>query len=247
MTFIGTGKTLLAQAVANECGATLFAVRPSDVLSKYQGESERYLRDLFDNAQRLRKAIIFFDEFDSIAVARGRLGSEEGHSRRLLAELLIQLSYNRQKFQPSTREDESKQSSEVRTSVCIIAATNRIEDIDDAILRRFDSKIGVHLPSHDDRVELLESFLEGIDTNLSEDDMHQVAGMTQDWSGSDLESLCREAAMNPMRSVLSYLTGNVDPTMSIPAVTIRDFGINILPIISHCRLYLLFIYLFIYS
>ena len=219
----GTGKTLLAQAVANESGAVLMSLRPSDILSKYQGDSERYLRDTFEAARKAKRAIIFFDEFDSIAIARSGSSSEEGNSRRLLSELLIQLTHNKQ-INTTAAVD-----SEGTNQVVVIAATNRIEDLDEAILRRFENKIYVGLPSCAERIDMVMQFMKEIALQLSVNQLNEVARMTEHWSGSEIESLCREAAMIPLRAILPYsATVPRDLDLNIRAVTFEDFGIKII-------------------
>lgn len=124
----GTGKTMLAQATACESMAAFFAVNPSEILSKYQGESEKYMKNLFKKAHTVPRAIIFFDEFDAIAMTRG--GADEGaQGRRLLAELLLQLTEWKQK-KCTTGGGQVSQ-------VVVIAATNRIEGTDYSIVLIF--------------------------------------------------------------------------------------------------------------
>eukprot|EP01041_Mallomonas_annulata_P012929 gene12929-27274_t len=176
----GTGKTCLVQAAACEAKATLFSIRPSDVLSKYHGESERYLSGVFEKARQTKKAIIFFDEFDSIATARG--GSDDsGQHRRLLAELLLQLTYNKQHTSTSSSTSSSM------CSVIVLAATNRIEDLDEAIIRRFDAKIYVGVPDIASREELLDHYMTGIDMTLNEAEIRELASKTAGWSGAEIE------------------------------------------------------------
>eukprot|EP01034_Spumella_vulgaris_P028175 gene28175-34991_t len=255
----GTGKTLLAQATAAEAGAVFFAIRPSDVLSKYQGDSERYLRGVFDSARAVPtgKAIVFFDEFDSIALARG--GADEGaQARRLLSELLLQLTHNKtlqdesranestigQGLAESKRgvsvisgggsgskrgytqqhdsDDEDEDGDETdpplstlslhpleggaagQGQVVVVAATNRLEDLDEAVLRRFESKIYVAVPDKSAREAMLLHNMRDITCDLSGEALSQIADMTFGWSGSDIETLCREAAMSPVREVFNY-------------------------------------------
>ncbi|CAM9242807.1 unnamed protein product, partial [Laminaria digitata] len=124
----GTGKTTIAQAASQEAGAAFYSVTPSSILSKYQGESERVLHQLFDDAKQSKPSIIFLDELDALAPSRD--AQDDVQSRRLLAELLLQTSQLRPKDQ-----------------VVVIAATNRMDDIDIALLRRFHSRIFVGPPS----------------------------------------------------------------------------------------------------
>lgn len=335
----GTGKTLLVQAVSAEAGATLFSIRPSDILSKFQGESERFIRDLFASARRNTgtsgtKSIIFFDEFDSIALSRGSSGEDTQNSRRILAELLLQLTCEKQRQKlieqengcmsyssasggevtpaslPYTSESSTMKWTDIVVSNChsdimldggeegkimppsavgasqthtsdqsnstnnacdvtatsaspnavaqpcmvvVIAATNRIEDIDEAVLRRFECKVQVGVPDLDTRATMVGGysnscsggniqymcgddidlgegmhtlahtppphdtsehyFLQGVEHSLSREDVRWIAEKTEGWSGSELENLCREAAMIPIRSLypmmsLSLRAGN---------------------------------------
>ena len=190
----GNGKTLLAQATAGESSATLFCVRPSDVLSKYHGESERFLSRLFEAARQVDRAVIFLDEFDSIACSRG--GGEDGaQSRRLLSELLLQLTHQKQLQQARCSG---------AGNIAVIAATNRLADLDEAVIRRFDAKVCISLPELQQRQCLLEKYLAGIDHSLAGDDLLRVAHLCEGFSGSEIETLSREAAMAPLRAQFSY-------------------------------------------
>lgn len=187
----GCGKTLIAQAAACEARASFFPVKPSDVLSKYQGESERYIRGIFEKAGKAKRSIVFFDEFDSIALSRG--GSDDcAQTRRLLSEILLQLNLLKSK----------RQTNEI--NVVVIAATNRLEDLDEAIIRRFDIKIYCGSPDLNSRHELISRFLSGVDAVVDDADIHEIATKTVGWSGCDIEDLCREAAMIPVRSIFHY-------------------------------------------
>ena len=159
--------------MAYECCAELFILNPSDILSKYQGESERFIRDTFRRARAFPRAILFFDEFDSIAMTRNRSTIDEGNSRRLLSELLIQLSFNRQ-IQALPSDDEMKEELQANHRVCVIAATNRIIDLDDAILRRFECKLSVDPPNLQERILLIQKFLDGIEVDISQEDMEAI-------------------------------------------------------------------------
>ncbi|CAM9417750.1 unnamed protein product [Scytosiphon promiscuus] len=176
----GTGKTTIAQATSQEAGAAFFSVTPSSILSKYQGESERVLHQLFDDAKKTKPSIIFLDELDALAPSRD--GQDDVQTRRLLAEILLQTSQLRPKDQ-----------------VVIIAATNRVDDVDVAMLRRFHSRVFVGPPSHKERVDMINNFMKGIDVNLDDKQLSILADRTRGWSGSDIKSFCREACMGPLR------------------------------------------------
>ena len=206
----GTGKTFLAKATAYESKATFFSVKPSEILSKYQGESERFIQSLFSKAYREPKAIIFFDEFDSITCARGQ--SEEGgaQSRALLAELLLQLSEhkerNKRRFDSVIGDDQTnRHQAPLEGQVVVIAATNRIDDVDEAIQRRFESKVFCGLPNANERYLLIQKFLTSISFELSGLSMNEIVAMTEGWSGSDIENLVRETVMIPMRRIMPTL------------------------------------------
>jgi len=257
----GCAKTLLAMATAYEARARFFSVRPSDILSKYVGESERTLRSIFSEASRCvgeggGGSIIFFDEFDSIALCRG--GSDEGiQARRLLSELLLQMTLLRQNANAaqtnfvrngigSDLENEGRSfSSEFVSStppcpihqttgsgprpsqlVVVIAATNRMNDLDEAIIRRFESRVHVGLPSQTDRVALILNFLKGISHGLSDNELSTLGEITAGWSGSDIESWTREACMGPLRDFLSRLPIVADESTSlkVPPVMFEDFS-----------------------
>jgi SpoVK/Ycf46/Vps4 family AAA+-type ATPase len=182
----GNGKSSLVQAAANEAKATLLLIRPSDVLSKYHGESESILKNLFESAENSNKpTIIFFDEFDSLASTRGPAFDDAAASSRrsLVSELLLALN---------------------NSKCTVVAATNRIEDIDEAAIRRFALKVHVGVPeSRSTRIKLVNHFLSvsEVPHKLTEAEVGVVAGWTAGWSGSDIEDICREAAMGIIRRI----------------------------------------------
>jgi SpoVK/Ycf46/Vps4 family AAA+-type ATPase len=214
----GCGKTQLARAIAGEAQAAFLSVGPSDVLSKYVGESETSLRSLFVQAQNMarraesRCAVLFFDEIDALGYSRGDESgrSQDGDgSRRILAELLIQLSNlstSQQYRQHEQRDDENcddeSEMEEESVRVLVIAATNRLPDCDPALIRRFSIQIHVGLPSTRDRRKIFQKFLVDFEHCLTKFDVQELAKATEGWSGSDLESLTREAAMAPIRECL---------------------------------------------
>ena len=207
----GTGKTLLAKAVANECNAALFSIRPSEMLSKYQGESEKYLKCLFEVTRKHEKAIIFFDEFDSIAMSRGSTDEGGGiQARRLISELLLQLTHHKELQSTSSM------------NIAIIASTNRLDDLDEAIVRRFSLKLYVGLPDESTRVSLIQHFLIDIENTLTASDLVRVATISYGFSGSDIESLTRDACMAPLTDIYNTL-GMAHMEVGPRAVTLQDF------------------------
>ena len=207
----GTGKTLLAKAVANECDAALFSIRPSEMLSKYQGESEKYLKYLFEVTRKHEKAIIFFDEFDSIAMSRGSTDEGGGvQARRLISELLLQLNHHKELQSTSSM------------NIAIIASTNRLDDLDEAIVRRFSLKLYVGLPDEVTRVSLIQHFLIDIEHTLTASDLVRVASISYGFSGSDIESLTRDACMAPLTDIYNTL-GMAHMEIGPRPVTLQDF------------------------
>ncbi|MHA1595994.1 MAG: CDC48 family AAA ATPase [Candidatus Baldrarchaeia archaeon] len=180
----GCGKTLIAKAVANEAGAHFIAINGPEIMSKYYGESEQRLREVFEEAEKKAPSIIFIDEIDAIAPKREEVTGEV--ERRVVAQLL-------------TLMDGLKS----RGQVIVIGATNRIDAVDPALRRpgRFDREIEIGVPDKEGRKEILQVHTRNMpladDVNLDE-----LAEMTHGFVGADLAALCREAAMNALRRVL---------------------------------------------
>jgi len=180
----GTGKTMLVKAVANESSAHFTSVNGPEIVSKYYGESEKALRDIFDDSEKNAPAIIFLDELDSISPKREEVSGEM--ERRMVAQLLSLM-------------DGLKE----RANVIVIGATNRPDAIDPALRRpgRFDREIELGVPDFDGRREILQIHTRGMpladDINLDE-----FAELTYGFVGADIAALCREAAMNALRRLL---------------------------------------------
>ena len=292
----GCGKSQLARAVAGESSSPLITVGPSDVLSKFVGESERSIRQLFDVARLeasrsdSRCCVLFFDEIDSIGGARSGMGGsfgdhggaggamtasvggggDGGSGRRVLAELLIQLTRNfnevgddeddyegcgddgedatsvssgmkvdactsgadagissarTRAISPvpprsggssneantnngATSEQQQQQQQQKRRQrkpkirIIVVAATNRPEDCDPALLRRFAVRVFVGPPTRRDRKKILSKFLSDVEHRITPSQLEEIAAATEGWSGSELESLSREAVMAPVRECL---------------------------------------------
>lgn len=173
----GSGKTMIARAIANETGAFFFLLNGPEIMSKMAGEAEGNLRKAFEEAEKNSPAIIFIDEIDSIAPKRDKTGGEV--ERRVVAQLL-------------TLMDGVKG----RGSVVVIAATNRPNSIDNALRRfgRFDREIDIGVPDEVGRMEILRIHTKNM--KLSEDvDLAQVAKGTHGFVGSDIAAVCTEAAL----------------------------------------------------
>ncbi len=184
----GTGKTLLAKAVANESNANFISVKGPEVLSKWVGESEKAVREIFKKAKQVSPAIIFMDEIDSIAPRRGT-SMDSGVTERIVNQLLT-----------------SMDGIEVLNGVVVIAATNRPDIIDPALLRagRFDKIIYIPPPEEEGRLKILEVHTKKMP--LAKDvDLHDIARKTEGYVGADLENLCREAGMMAFVTILMLL------------------------------------------
>jgi SpoVK/Ycf46/Vps4 family AAA+-type ATPase len=185
----GTGKTVLAEAAAYESHRPIFRVSPASILSRFIGESEKALAQVFiDASQTSPCGLIFFDEIDALAPRRdGGSGDVDIAARRLLNELLLLLSSMPIRF----------------PNVFVVAATNRCQDIDAALLRRFSVCIYCAPPTFKDRKYLIKSLLRDIESDISNEDLGRISSLTEGWTGSDLKGLAVEAAMAPLRDALS--------------------------------------------
>ncbi|MEM2143477.1 MAG: CDC48 family AAA ATPase, partial [Candidatus Thorarchaeota archaeon] len=192
----GTGKTLIAKAVANEAGAHFRVINGPEIMSKFYGESEQKLREVFEEAEKNAPSIIFIDEIDSIAPKRAEVTGEV--ERRVVAQLLSLMD-----------------GLEPRGQVIVIGATNRIDDIDEALRRpgRFDREIEIGVPDKKGRLEILQIHTRSMP--LAKDvDLEKLASVTHGFVGADLAALAREAAMEALRKVLPKLdpvTGDLPP------------------------------------
>ncbi|MBU0624690.1 MAG: CDC48 family AAA ATPase [Candidatus Thermoplasmatota archaeon] len=205
----GTGKTLIARAVANEAGANFYAIQGPEIMSKFYGQSEERLRELFTEAEKNAPSVIFIDELDSIAPKRDEVQGEV--ERRVVAQLLTLMD-----------------GLTARGNVIVIAATNREEAIDPALRRpgRFDREIEIGVPTAAGRQEIMQIHTRGmpLEENVQ---MDHIAKITHGFVGADLASLAREAAMKCLRRYLP----EIDLEKPIPAeilermkVTAQDFN-----------------------
>ncbi|MDP3992370.1 MAG: CDC48 family AAA ATPase [Nanoarchaeota archaeon] len=180
----GTGKTLLAKAVATETEANFILLNGPEIMSKFYGESEKKIRDIFEEAEKTAPAIIFIDEIDAIAPKREEVTGEV--ERRVVSQLL-------------TMMDGLKS----RGKVVVIGATNRINSLDPALRRpgRFDREIEINVPGKQGRLSILKIHSRGMPLN-KDVNLDEISSVTHGFVGADLESLCKEAAMIVLRRIL---------------------------------------------
>ena len=179
----GCGKTLLARAVATESEANFITIKGPEVFSKWVGESEKAIREVFRKARMAAPSVIFFDEVDSLVPRRGLGFADSGVSERVISQLLTEMDGI------TNLED-----------IVIIAATNRPDMVDTAVLRpgRFDRLIYVHEPDEEARKQILKIYTNGMP--LAKDvNTNELAKMTINYSGADINGLCREAALVALR------------------------------------------------
>ncbi|MEF8786372.1 MAG: CDC48 family AAA ATPase [Haloarculaceae archaeon] len=205
----GTGKTLMARAVANEIDAYFTDISGPEIMSKYYGESEEQLREVFEEAEENSPAVVFIDEIDSIAPERGETSGDV--ERRVVAQLL------------SLMDGLSE-----RGEVIVIGATNRVDAIDPALRRggRFDREIEVGVPDKEGRKEILQVHTRGMP--LSEKvDIDKYAENTHGFVGADIAQLAKESAMNALRRIrpeLDLESDEIDAeTLERLEVTEQDF------------------------
>ncbi|MEJ2779302.1 CDC48 family AAA ATPase [Stygiolobus sp. RP850M] len=201
----GVGKTLLAKAVANETEAYFTSINGPEIMSKFYGESEQRLREIFEDAKKHAPAIIFIDEIDAIAPKRDEVIGEV--ERRVVAQLLTLMD-----------------GLENRGNVIVIAATNRPNAIDPALRRpgRFDRELEIPLPDKQGRLEILQIHTRSMP--LSKDvDLQKLADMTHGYTGADLSALVREAAMNALRRYLQMIDLSQD---KIPPEILEKMEVN---------------------
>ncbi|MDL0145970.1 ATP-binding protein, partial [Halobacterium salinarum] len=176
----GTGKTLLAKAVAKETGSSIYLVNGPEIISKWYGETEDIIREIFSNAKKKKRAIIFIDEVDSIAPDRG---DTKQFQRKIVAQLLTELDG----FEPLN-------------DVVVIGATNALNEVDSAIIRpgRFDRKIKFSKPTQTERMEIIEKITKDVDFGESVD-LQLFAESTDGWTGADLSGVISRAVTISIR------------------------------------------------
>ena len=179
----GTGKSYLAKAVATEANSTFFSVSSSDLVSKWMGESERLVKQLFNMARENKPAIIFIDEVDALCGPRGEGESEA--SRRIKTELLVQM------------DGVGKDSK----GVLILGATNIPWQLDAAIRRRFQRRVHISLPDTPARMRMFELAIGDTKCEMNQADYKQLANLSDGYSGSDISIAVQDALMQPVRKI----------------------------------------------
>ena len=189
----GCGKTLLASAVAGECGLNFISVKGPEILNKYIGASEKSIRDLFDRAEAAKPCILFFDEFDSIAPKRGH--DSTGVTDRVVNQLLTQMD-----------------GAEGLSGVYVLAATSRPDLIDPALLRpgRLDKSLICDMPSEEDRLDILRAVAKDLHIHSSvfqgskaEHDLAEVARRTEGYTGADLQAIMYNSHLEAIHDTLN--------------------------------------------
>ena len=216
----GCGKTLLAKAIANECDATFFTADAASLVSKWLGESEKLIKELFKLAKEEQPSIIFIDEVDSIATKRGSR-DEIGGERRIKTQLLVEMEGIKGKAQER---------------IIVLGATNRPWEIDPAFRRRFEKRVYVKLPDEVARKRVFEIHTEGIP--LEEDvNFGELAKVTEGYTGSDIALLSREAIMIPIRELdkTGGLLTDAEPRFVTRSDFIESMG-KIKPVVSPSEL-----------
>ena len=202
----GTGKTLLAKAVAGETNSNFFSLSGPEIMSKYYGQSEENLREIFDQAEEDAPSIIFIDEIDSIAPKRDEVSGEL--ERRIVAQMLSLMD-----------------GLKARGKVVVIGATNRPNAIDPALRRpgRFDREVEIGIPDRKGRLDVLLIHTRGMP--LADDvDMEKMAAITHGYSGADLAALSREAGMRAIRRILPSLNVEIEeiPSDVLDSMEVRS-------------------------
>jgi transitional endoplasmic reticulum ATPase len=190
----GCGKTLLGRAVATESEANFITIKGPEIFSKWVGESEKAIREVFRKARMSSPTVIFFDEFDSLVPGRGMGYADSGVTERVISQILTEMDGI------ISLED-----------VVIIAATNRPDIVDPAILRpgRFDRLIYVPEPEQESRLEIFKIYTKDMPL-AKEVNLSQLALMTKKYSGADIEAVCREAGLNALRRDMKAKEVNIN-------------------------------------
>ncbi len=187
----GCGKTLLAKAIANESEVNFISVKGPALLSKYVGESEKGVREVFKKAKQAAPCIVFFDEIDALVPARGSGGSDSHVSERVISQFLTEMD-----------------GVEELAGVLVLGATNRPDLLDPALLRpgRFDIQVDIPLPTLEDRQEIFRIGLRSkpVAADVAID---ELAAATDAFTGADIQAVCKRAAMETIRAIIAQAAG----------------------------------------
>uniref|UniRef100_A0A6V7IA90 AAA+ ATPase domain-containing protein n=1 Tax=Bracon brevicornis TaxID=1563983 RepID=A0A6V7IA90_9HYME len=201
----GTGKTLIGKCIASQSNSTFFSISASSLTSKWVGEGEKMVRALFAVASLYQPSVVFIDEIDSLLTQRSE--GEHESSRRIKTEFLIQLD-------GATTGEEDR--------ILIIGATNRPQELDEAARRRFVKRLYIPLPESDARKQIVENLLKHERHKLTQQDIAHIAQQTNNYSGADMANLCKEASMEPIRSISFDQLENIHKN-DVRSVTLEDF------------------------
>ncbi|XP_078067366.1 ATPase family gene 2 protein homolog A isoform X2 [Mustelus asterias] len=206
----GTGKTLIARAVANEVGAHISTINGPEIMSKYFGESEARLRQIFAEATERQPSIIFIDELDAICPKRE--GAQHEVEKRVVASLLTLM--------------DGIGSEGSQGQLLVLGATNRPHALDPALRRpgRFDKEIEIGIPNAADRADILKKFLKNVPTLLMEGELTQLADGAHGYVGADLAAVCKEAGLHALRRALEECANPSDSEVAESVkITFNDF------------------------
>jgi len=202
----GNGKTMVAKAIASQCSnVTFFNLSAGTLTSKHYGDSEKLIQALFIIAAAKQPSVIFIDEIDSILGARS--SDEHEASRRIKTEFLVQ-------FDGVGTGEHDK--------IVVVGATNRPFDLDEAVLRRFVSRIFLPLPNDVARMKMIKNNFKNVKHALSDSEFKKIAKATEGYSFADLKTICQEAAMGPLREY-GYEKLATIKKEDLPAVVLQDF------------------------
>jgi len=203
----GTGKSYLAKAVATEANSTFFSISSSDLVSKWLGESEKLVKNLFEMAREAKPSIIFIDEIDSLCGSRSDTESES--ARRIKTEFLVQMN--------GVGND--------MDGILVLAATNIPWGLDSAIRRRFEKRIYIPLPEPPARARMFQIHLGNTPHKVANEQFKQLGELTDNYSGSDISNLVRDAMMQPVRAVqtATHFKRVSGPSKEDPTVIVHDY------------------------
>ncbi|KAG8592818.1 hypothetical protein GDO81_000636 [Engystomops pustulosus] len=206
----GTGKTLIARAIANEVGAHVSVINGPEIMSKFYGESEARLRQIFTEASQRLPSIIFIDELDALCPKRE--GAQNEVEKRLVASLLTLM--------------DGIGSEESQGQLLVLGATNRPHSLDPALRRpgRFDKEIEIGVPNAQGRLDILQRILVKVPHQLTEEELSDLANSAHGYVGADLAALCKEAGLNALRRKLGEMCNPSDSEVAGSVViTLNDF------------------------